>query len=392
MKNLIILAGILFGNLLFVSAQSGVDEVLAQVEKNNLTLHALKQNLEATMIGNKTGLLPDNPEAGYGFLWGNPSPIGNRQDVYVTQSFDFPSAYLYRSQIAGIRNDQAETEYHQNRKEIIYQARLLCIDQIYYNALHAEFSGRLNHAEIISSAYDLKYKTGESGLLDYNKARLNFQDARQELSRINLERNALLNELKIMNGGNPVVLNDSLFPPASIPEDFDTWFNQMEPSLPGLKWLEQETDASRKEEKLAFSLALPGFSTGYMSEKVVGEQFQGVTAGITIPLWADKNRMKYAKAKSLTAENHTAAARLEVRQSLQLTWNKAVELQKILGEYRKNVRQYNNSELLMKALNAGEISLIEYILELSVWYQSREKLLEMDRNLQKVVAELHKYE
>ncbi|KAA6308963.1 hypothetical protein EZS27_039465 [termite gut metagenome] len=50
------------------------------------------------------------------------------------------------------------------------------------------------------------------------------------------------------------------------------------------------------------AMGLPSFLAGYMSEKVVGEHFQDITLGISIPLWENKNRVKQAKAASIAAQ------------------------------------------------------------------------------------------
>ncbi len=373
-------------------AQGGIEFVLSQVESNNLLLRALRTNVEAEKIGNRTGLTPDNPEVGFGFLRGNPSVIGNRQDINIEQSFDFPTAYVYRNQISAIRNSQVDSEFQKERKEVLFYATTLCIELIYTNALKSEYERRVAHAEQIARAYRMKYEAGESNFLESNKAEMNLSEAIHEVEHTETGQKALLAELITLNGGIPIQMNDTLFPAPAIPADFNQWYAQVEPMHPGLAWLSHETDANRKEEKLSASLALPGLSAGYMSEKVVGEHFRGVTAGVTIPLWADKNRIRYAKAKTIAARQTEEAVRTGTRQNLKALYDKAVQIRKISDEYRDRLIKFDNSELLMKALTQGEIPLIEYILELSFYYQSREKLLSMEKELQLVLAEMHKYE
>ena len=50
---------ILFSSLIIGSgliAQNSVDHILTKIEKNNTTLSALRKNLDAEKIGNKTGI------------------------------------------------------------------------------------------------------------------------------------------------------------------------------------------------------------------------------------------------------------------------------------------------------------------------------------------------
>jgi len=391
MKKLISITVFLMG-VHSLMAQRSMEFVLSQVESNNPVLKALRLNMEAEKIGNRTGLTPDNPQIGFGFLGGKPSAIGNRQDVNIEQSFDFPTAYIYRNQIAGIRSSQVDLEFQKERKEILFHAKTVCIELIYMNALKAEYSRRVAHAGQIARAYRMKFEAGESSLLESNKAEMNLSEAIHEVEHTETGQKELLAELATLNGGMPVEMNDTIFPAPVIPADFDQWYAQVEPLNPGLTWLSQETNANRKEEKLSVSLAMPGLSAGYMSEKVVGEHFRGITAGVTIPLWADKNRIRYAKAKTIAARQTEEAIRAGTRQNLKALYDKAVQIRKISDEYRSRLTKYDNSELLMKALTQGEIPLIEYILELSFYYQSREKLLSMEREMHLVLAEMHKFE
>jgi cobalt-zinc-cadmium efflux system outer membrane protein len=51
----------------------------------------------------------------------------------------------------------------------------------------------------------------------------------------------------------------------------------------------------------------------------------------------------------------------------------------------------NSEELLLNALNFGETSILDYFMELSFYYTSVDKYLEMDMEYNKIVAELFKY-
>ncbi len=48
----------------------------------------------------------------------------------------------------------------------------------------------------------------------------------------------------------------------------------------------------------------------HSEEGVVGEQFQGITVGISIPLWENKNSVKYAKALEIERDLNKTVAEL----------------------------------------------------------------------------------
>lgn len=373
-------------------AQNTVDNVLTEVEKNNTTLSAYRKSIDAEKIGNKTGLTPQNPEVEFNFLWGNPSAIGNRTDFSVKQSFDFPTAYSYKNQISNLKNEQAELEYKKQHKKVFFETRVICVKLTYYNALKVELNKRHTNAQKVADAYKTKYSTGDVGILDFNKAQVNLLNISKEIERNEIERNVLISELATLNGGNAINFTESLFSLQTIPADFEQWYAQLEANNPLLQWVKREITISEKQVKLNNANSLPKFYGGFMSEKVVGQQFQGVTLGITIPLWENKNTVKYAKAQAIAMQSVEADAKLQFYNSMKASHNKVISLQNNVNDYRIKLAMYNNSELLEKAFNKGEISLTEYMYELSLYYESMYKLLELDMNYNLSHAELNKYQ
>ncbi len=390
MNKIIIIACLLLsGSKLF--SQTVIDKVLAEIEKNNTTLTALRKNADADKIGNKTGIFLQNPEVEFNYLWGNPSAIGNRTDVRITQTFDFPTTYKYKNQISDYKNEQVELEYQKQKKEILLKARIICNSLIYSNAVLAELSKRKLHADSIASAYKLKFEAGETNIIDFNKARLNLLTAEKEMEQANIDRSSLLTELMAFNGGNFVDFTESIFQPAIIPADFDEWYVTAEQNNPVLGWLKQEIEISQNREKLNRAMNLPKLQTGYMSEKTDAEHFQGITLGVSIPLWENKNTVKYAESQTVTLQSIEADNKLQFYNQLKNLHSRAVSLQKSVGEYENGLQSLNNTVLLRKALDGGEISLIDYILELTVYYESIDKLLEMKKELYNSLAELNQY-
>lgn len=390
MKRIILtMAIVVSGANLF--SQNSVKNVLMEVEKNNTTLSVYRKSIDAEKIGNKTGLTPLNPEVEFNYLWGNPTAIGNRTDFSIRQSFDFPTSYSYRNQIAELKNEQAELEFLKQRREILFQARLICVDLAYYNSLHAEISKRLNHAEKLANAYKAMFDVGETGILEYNKAQMNLLIVSKEFEKVEIERIALQSELNRLNGGVEIVYDGTDIQKQFITLDFEQWYATAEQNNPVLQWVKKEISMLEKQSKLAVSQALPKFHVGYMSEKVVGEQFQGVTVGISIPLWENKNAVKYAKANTLAAQSFEADARLQFYNELKTLHTRAIALQSSVADYRTKLASYSNTALLQKALDKGEISLAEYFIELSLYYESVDKLLEIEKEFNTVYVGLSKY-
>jgi len=286
---------------------------------------------------------------------------------------------------------QAEIEYLKQSKEILFQARLVCVDLMYYNKLISEISKRQASAKQLADAYKAKFDIGETGILEYNKAQIYYLTISKELERIEIERTASLSELAKLNGGIAITFNESNIQPQSVAIGFEQWYATAEQNSPVLQWLKQEINMSEKQKQLAATQNLPKFNAGYMSEKVVGQQFQGVSVGVSIPLLENKNAVKYAKANKLAIQSIEADAKLQYYNQMKMLHTKAIAMQNSIADYRKKLAAFSNTELLQKALDKGEISLSEYFFELSVYYESIDKLFEAEKSLNETYTELHRY-
>jgi outer membrane protein TolC len=390
MKRLIIFAAISFLFAPWVFSQS-TNGIIAEVENNNTTLAALRKKTDAERIGNRTGLALKNPELEFNYLWGNPEAIGKRSDISIMQSFDFPTAYAYRNQISELRNIQVELEFESQRREILLRARQLCNSIIYHNAMQAELGRRVENARRLSDSYEAKFKAGEAGIIDVNKARVNLLNVRKDAESNMIKRQTLLAELVSLNGGKPVDLTDTVYPLEALPADFEEWYAGAEQNNPLLQWLKQEVSVNRKDEQLSLAMSLPRFQAGYMSEKVVGEQYQGISFGIAIPLMENRNQVKYAKARTVAVQSAESDARLRFYNDLKALHARAVSLRKSIDDYRQNLQVYSSTSLLQKALDQGELSLAEFLYEQTFYYESFNKLTATEKELYDAVAELNRY-
>jgi len=371
-----------------LNAQTSVKTALKAIEENNSTLKALKKTAEAQKLENKTGIYLTNPEVGFNYLWGNPVDMGNRNDFRVSQTFDIPTISGMKSKIADERNSLVEWQYKAERMHILLEAKQYYVELIYFNALKKELRIRLQHAETIAAGYQNRLNNGDANMLEYNKAQLGLSAINGEISRIDVERNALLAQLKRLNGGMEIVLNEDQFGQEQLPLNFDDWYLQAEQKNPILAYIKQEVEVSQKQVSLNKAMGLPTFSAGYMSEKVVGQKFQGLTLGVSVPLWENKNRVKQSNAAVVAAQSRETDSKQQFYNQLQIQYNRAFGLKNTAETYRKSLSMANSTGLLKKALDAGEISLLNYMVELGLYYNMVNQTLEAERDYQKALAEL----
>jgi len=372
-------------------AQHQQDSVIQQVLQNNRMLQALTQSTQADKQANKSGIFLQNPEAGFNYLWGSPEGVGNRIDWRVTQSIEFPTSYVFKHKMATAKNTLADAMLKSEEKNLVYETKLLCIQLTYLNARQTELNKQWVNAQKIVQSYKTKYDIGEANILEYNKAELNLLDAQQEMSLNEIERNAALSRLATLNAGNPLVYTDSTFGVANIPADFELWYSEMAPQNPEINEWKNETQLSTLEHKLAIAQTLPALEVGYMSEKTDVDQFSGLSVGISIPVWQNVRKIKSAGMKKDAVQMLENEKTIALHAEAYSLYQKAYTLNRIVNDYRQKMSSINSTELLLKTLERGEISLIQYITEISFYNEVRNKQLLLEKELHETLAELGRY-
>lgn len=368
--------------------QNQYDAVLHIIEANNSTLGVLREQVETQKLANRTGIFVPNPEVEFNYLWGNPNSIGNRTDFSITQSFDFPTAYSHRKNISELQNTNAELAYKSERTNILLYAKQTVIKLVFYNALMKEYIFRLQNAERIAEMTRIKLEKGEANILESNKSQLNLTAVQAELARLDAERTSLLSELKRLNGGKDIHISEVSFSQSALPADFEAWYADVEVKNPVLQYVIGEIEIGKEHVKLNRAVSLPKFKAGFMSEKIIGEHFQGVAVGVSIPLWENKNRQKHALSQVKTFETELEDNKIQFYNLLQSKYLIANVLRKNALKFRQSISENRNDALLLKALDAGEISLLNYLMEIGYYYEAMEKVLETERDFELAVAEL----
>ena len=369
-------------------AQTNIDDVLKAVEQNNTTLQALRQTADAQKLENRTGLTLPDPEVGFNYLWGSPSGVGNRKDASVSQSFDIATVSGLKGKVAREKNELVEWQYKSDRMNILLEAKQYCLDLIYYNALLEELAIRLEHAKGIAAGQKERLKSGEGNKLEYNNVMLSLSMLEGEITRMKTERDAVQSQLTRLNGGESVTFTKTEYETIEMPDNFIEWYHVAETKNPVLAYVKQEIEVSRKQLFLNKTMGLPTFSVGYMGEYVVGQRYQGISLGMSIPLWSNKNRVRQAKAAVRAAESRQADAKEQFYGNLEILYQRTSGLKIAAETYRASLVEANNSRLLKTALDEGEISVLDYLVGIGLYYDAVNQALDAERAYQKAYAEM----
>lgn len=386
------LSAIAFVSMTFVSgAQNSVEVVLASVEKNNPELQALRKRTESEKYGFKAERMVEAPEVGFDYLWGSPADIGTRKDISVTQSIDIATISGTKGKIAKSESELSDMQFNVRRQEILLQAKLLYINIIYCNAVGAELERRLERSEKVEAVYRDMQVRGETDMIEVNKAHLAYLAQRNALARNKMEAEGFSLELQRLNGGEPLEINDlSYVRRDMLPADFDTWYKEVADRSPEIRAARQNVKVNEAVARGIKMSSCPTITAGYMAELVKGSNFRGLTLGLSIPLWS-------ARSKTRQANLSCEASRLEVKDveaseysALRSLYEKASGLKDLSDELALSLAVSDEAmSMTEKKFNEGEISLMDSIMELSLYYSVVDESLAASRDYDLALAELN---
>lgn len=391
MKQFIIIAA-LASAVLSASGQNSIDEVLRSIEANNKELQAngqltVSKKLEAKLDNN----LPD-PSVSYVHQYGNREGMGIQGELVASQSFDFPSVYVQKNKLAKSKAASYDRQGAEFRQQILLQAKELCLDLVLLNQQKALLDQRRQNAEQLSELYATRLQSGDANILETNKINLELLNAKTEARMNEATRIAKLQELATLNGGIAIEFTDTAYTPVKEFLSFEELRSEAVTSNPQLLTLKSEQIAAQRQLSVNKSKGLPGFELGYrLNTATGGERFNGFLVGVTIPLFSNRNNVRQAKAQSLYTDLQLESTTSTVESELRQLYNQSLALRTSMDEYNTVLKSQNNLALLNKAIQTGQISMIEYFVDVTTLYQSMQNYMQLQNEYQKVMAQLYKY-
>ncbi len=369
------------------------ETVMQQVAANNLKLRAARKQLEAACAQNHSQLALPDPEVEFAYLFGSPKGIGQRSDVSVTQTLDWGVLLGHRKQVALTADNAAQAQYRSEMQQVLAEADKAFVTIVFYNKLIHELSARHQAAQTLLALYEKNFENGNTNQIELNKVRLNASTARAELLRAESERTSAIKSLQTLANGTHLEVADTVYPMANESLPPLTQLRDLLSNTPQRLLAESGVAQSKAAARLARTEGMPQLTVGFQGEYVPNEKYSGVSVGLTLPLWGNSRK----RVKSLRTE---AAAReldrdnVAQTQSNQLDqqYGEATRLLANAAQLSADLQATGNVHLLQRSLEEGQISLLDYLLELTFYYSARTAQLEAERDAQLAVATLRAWQ
>lgn len=389
MRNIRYILGVAALVAALTSHAQGIEGVLHQIEQNNLSLRAHSSLTDARSLDARTANQLSNPHVQYVHAWGTPAEAGKTGELVATQSFDFPTAYARRSQMAKMQSSHYSADHALVRQQTLLEAKQLCIELIALRRQQAVAIEREQNAERIAEVYASRLEAGKGTIIEKNRAEMELTAARNAASMIQIEIEAAKNRLRTLNGGIDVAFTETEYAPLAelLPlAEMEALYTANDPSL---LVAASQVEIAEQSIKVERAKTLPQFTLGYKLAHSPGQHFNGVVVGMSVPIFSGYRNTRAAKAQAAYAEAEQLSAVNDVRTSLAAMYERIDVLERSIEEYRAIETEMSDyRSYLSRAIDAGQISVVEYFSSLDNYYDVLSARIDFERQLQQVHAQI----
>lgn len=368
-----------------------VDDVLKQVAANNLTLQALVHDNQADVLDIKASNSIGGPSVEYSPFFTKGYSGVAESELVVSQEIDFPTKYAARNKQAQMQQTVGDKLLAKQRRDILLQAQLLCIDLIRLNQTLSMLRERLANSETLLQMYQKRMEAGDANALELNKVKLDCMEVRTLVNEAQGERTSLLQQLRQLNGGKPIDVTDTVLPDYPQITNFESYRALALASDADVAVAQTSLRAADMNLKLQKNEWLPNISFGYRRNTEHGEGINGFLVGVSFPLYSNSNNVKAARQRRESAELQVVHAQNEAEASLRTNYEQLQGLQQVIDHSDVKLLQ-ESLTLFAKALQQGEITALVYYVEINSIYEKLQRHIDLHCQSVKLLAELHKAE
>jgi heavy metal efflux system protein len=353
-----------------MSLQSAIDLAL----KNNAQVQAATLESEAQGVMRRTAVTL--PKTNFSTTLGQFNTRAFDQNYSISQGFS-PFQFSANRQLLEANARAGELKIGLTKQEVVAAIR-----QSWNTLQYLQEMGRLMESQDsllqrFVAAADAKYRTGETNLLEKTTAVAEHQEMLQDILQNKAMQAVEFSHVKLLMGiQSDFKLDASSYLPWDVPFLRDSSLLQQNPTLHLAIQQVEMAEATRRAEKAGLA---PDFSVGYFVQSLTGNQevngqpvfyngtprFQGVTATVSLPLFAGSQAAKVKAAEiEIRADQKNAEyikAQLEGQYQQQL---QQLASQRAMIDYYEATALPNATVIssnATKGYQSGDISYVEYL-------------------------------
>jgi cobalt-zinc-cadmium resistance protein CzcA len=388
-----------------ISAQGiGLDEAVQLAWQNNPEIRSAQLNEQFYAQLKKTWNAQENTD--FGMELGQFNSLKTDNKLSVSQSFMLPTVYKRQKTLLHENQQVAEAELRLSRARLRQELGAVYLEFMYLENRRT----LLQKADSIFGRFEeksrLRYRQGESNLLELNSATIQRQEVLRQLSQLNMEIRQVLYQFNtILNTGQ------QLTPQKGLP---DALAKIMADSIPAYTWpavqvQQHQLAAAQAQWALEKAKRLPVLSLGLNSQSIIGYQtvegqdrfynglkrFNYLSLGASLPLFSKGWRANSKAWEFQVQKQQNDLDWLVKRSEMDRTMarNNALKYLESLRYYEQEIlpAAKNMQELATKQLAAGDIDYLQWTLLIGQSMQVEQQFETEKYNYHQALLRLQQY-
>ena len=372
-----------------IPANSRTIDDFVELAYNNGQLFSLKKTNQAEIASLEKDNSLTGVEVDFDHLWAKNNE--RRWSVGVTQSFEWPGLYKNRKENIAQTKLRVSLAEASLRNELRFQTITL-LTKIAYAQLRANSLQKQEYyLKRIKNELDVSLESGLITILDRQKASLELINVTVAYSNTIMTRNQMIIELESLIGCNLDYESENWaeFIPLLGLDSLTTYLNKTNTD-PYLMLLEAKEQESAMQLKIAKASNLPGFSIGYRHEMEEGQHFNGFSVGAKLPTWNFRRSTKLSEIEQEAAISTYQTAKHLAEINIRTQYAEALRLKNDLTVIKSENISDDYISLLTEALQAGEITLLDFLREQSFYAEALTQTLNMEEQYSLLLISLNR--
>jgi len=165
--------------------------------------------------------------------------------------------------------------------------------------------------------------------------------------------------------------------------------SEQNPDLRMAKLSIQKSEVVKTNQRMN---SLPSFEAGYRSESILNQQLKGFHAGMAIPLWQNRNMLRYARLNIETSKANFSQQESELTANLSAVYFEAKALKDSYEQMKQIIDEEQVSESSLELLQSGQISFSQYYIDVDFIWESQYEFFQNENAYFRLLSLLKTFE
>ena len=193
--------------MMFYGQTMTVSSFLESIEANNTYLKSLKATVERKKAAMYTNNSLPNLEVGGYYMPFSQHSTGDYTEFEITQSFQLPGTYRFKTQYADQNQALFDIEYHIERQSMLLKASNLLSQYHYYKKVLELENKRFSQTKLLETKFKSALTNGEITILEYNRVKLHSLQQSYLVENTKSKIKEIQASITLLNGGQEISLD-----------------------------------------------------------------------------------------------------------------------------------------------------------------------------------------